>query len=379
MKLLLDQEREARVTKNETKMTQIMSDIISNCRDDNEIIGYLRILVRRKAQLKQSLKDTLNNIFNHKSQNMDEVNIKFSIKLLQEVIEGRFYLEDERILVTKRLKEIYEERGDDSKALEVVFNVPVETFDIPDIEKINYQLEVLRLSVKTKDWNKSECVSRRIRLSFFKETNDSKYEINFYTSMIGVALGKRKFIEAAKHLKRLYSIDKTEPMKKIVYCTFFALISDYTEEKDALISDCLNCKDNVENMRRIIRLFNSFEIIPTNICEVIESMDSQLHYFVDDFLEAINVHNFKVVSIFFTKIKIEDLCIIMQYNSEKCIKLISDGVNKKLLSASIDQEKGIIFFKLREKNEAGEKIEKVLNRLMRVNHMIQKEKLATNQ
>lgn len=378
MEHLLDQERQARLAKDEQNMTIIMSQIISQCRDDSEIISYLRILVRRKAQLKQSLKNTINTIFSQKLANMTEEGINFLNKLLQDVIEGRFFLEEERIRVTKTLKEIYESRGEDVKALEAVFTVPVETFDIPDNERVEFQLEVLRLCVKTKDWNRSECVSRRIRLSYFKETANKTYEINYYTSMIGVSLGQRQFLEAATYFKRLYTIDPTDSVMKIVYCTFFAIISGSSKEQEEIVSECLECKDNTDKMRKVIKWFRSREIIPTKLCDLIKSMDVQMSFFVDEFLKAINIHNFKVVSELYTKIKIEDLKIVMQCSDEECIKLISDGVNQKIFYARIDQARGVILFKERERYEAGTKISKVLDRLIRVNHMIQKERLIIN-
>lgn len=378
MEILLDQERQARLANDENKMTEIMSQIMSQCKDDNEVISCFKILVRRKAQIKQSLKTTINTVLSYKMANFTEENVNFMLRLLREVLEGRFYLEEERIRVTKTLKELYESKNDDIQALDIVFSVPVETFDIPDSDKIEFQLEVLRLCVKTKDWNKSECVSRRIRLSYFEETSNKTYEINFYTSMIGVSLGQRKFFEAAKYFKNLYAIDLTESTNKILYCTFFAIISDSSDEKTKMITECLECKDNTDKMRKVIKWFSSREVIPTKLCDLIKTMDIQMSHFLDDFLKAINIHNIKVVSEFYTKIRIEDLKIIMQCTEEECVNLICDGVLKKIFQARIDQAQNMILFKEKVQDVASDQIDKVLNRLIRVNHMIQKERYGRN-
>ncbi|EJW01682.1 hypothetical protein EDEG_00399 [Edhazardia aedis USNM 41457] len=318
MEALLEKERELRLNKDDAGMQVLMLEIVSMCQNDSELITYLKILSRRKAQLRVPLKKTIQSVFlckrmsidgdlnlivtgsektpneltkflnfycrsfdlktfdqvgnsvgnnqeksfesgnvgektiqgsvgtnnssstnqntnsnnslegsgyisslkthhllkdlnisntelkdtkhfqnlcakedekrdNEKALNRIEGFINFSMQLLSEIVEGKFHLEEERVLITIILKDIFEKLKRPVDAMEIIFDVPVETFSsIKENTKIEYQLEILRLCVINFDWTKCELASKKIRKSYFKQNNHKIAETNFYKLMVGV-------------------------------------------------------------------------------------------------------------------------------------------------------------------------------------------------
>ncbi|KAM0677488.1 proteasome regulatory particle subunit [Binucleata daphniae] len=370
---LLEQERQARLTKNENEMNKIMSDIISLCKNDSEQLTYLRLLSKRKGQLHECLKNLIRNIIQQK-QNTKEF-IDFAKVLLQDIIEGKFYLEEERIIVTELLKNKYEENNQIQEASDVVFNVPVETFTICEKKKIMYQLEVLRLCVKNHEWMRCDLVSKRMRMGYFTETNDKEAEANFYFHMVGSALGQKNFEDASKHFKKLYDLNMEEQTRKVIFCTFFTILSKDSQTRNDLLDFCYNCKDNSNEFRKMIKCFRSEEIINKNYSDVLNNIDKTIESYKPEFVTAIIHHNFRVISNIFTKITFADLERIMNCEIEHCVSLICELVNKNKTSTRIDQENKIVYFGKEKEINVEKKIENVMDRIIKLNHMIQKENL----
>ncbi|KAM0673548.1 proteasome regulatory particle subunit [Gurleya vavrai] len=377
MDYLLEQERQARLSKDEDAMTSIISQILLNCKDETEILTYLRLLTKRKGQIHNSLKTNINNLYHCKLANFQDKNlfIKFSKDLLTEIIEGKFYLENERILVTKTLQKFYEEENNFKDALDVIFNVPVETFTIEERDKILYQLETLKLCLYNKDWIRCDIISKRIRKSFFSESNDKNLEVDFYNYMMLVSLGQKLFEDCSNYSKKLYEIDVNENSEKILICTFFSILSENSIERDNLLKFCCDCKDNTAEARKLIKMFKGDEIIDFSICDDILKGSSMFETLKEDFLNAINDHNFRVISKFFKKIRVVDLVEIMKLNVNDCIALICNGVNKGKIYAKIDQEMQIVSFKRKGDSDVEKRIEMVMDKIIKVNHLIQKENL----
>ncbi|KAM0687370.1 proteasome regulatory particle subunit [Conglomerata obtusa] len=377
MEHLLEQERQARLDKDELAMTNIISQILSSCKDESEQLTYLRLLSRRKGQLHISFKQNVNHLYKSKMQSgLDKKSLMiFLKKLLIDIVEGKFYLEEERIEITNILKVMYEEDGDDLESLNITFNVPVETFSIAEDIKIGYQLEILRLCVKNNDWIKCDIISKRIRKSYFNESGNKELEIKYLLYMVGVCLGQKNYNDGCNYFKKLHEKDLKEKTKNIVFCTFFTILSDECEERKKMLEFCNDSKDNTFDARRLIRLFRSNEIITKDVCEKILCMDDQFMHLKSDFMNSINDHNFKIVSKIFTSIKLDDLQQIMQCSKEDCVSLICNNVNRQRIDAKINQETGIVSFGTKKNENIEEKIEKVMGRLIKVNHLIQKENL----
>lgn len=377
MYTLLEQERIARLEKDDNKMLEIMTQIKDSCKDDTELLTYIKILSKRKAQLKEPLKKIIQSVYIKKIEKLNNESINFILQLLKEIIEGKFYLEAERVHITQVLKEYYEQNNEDNKALESIFTVPVETFSVEEKIKISYQLEVLRLSIKLKDWSKSDLVSRRIRMSYFKEENDNHNEISYYNLMIALSLGQHKFFEASGYFKSLYHIDKMNSSSKITLCSFFAILSTEKEkEKEKMLLWCLENKDNTDKMRKIIKQFIGNDVLSTTYVEYAKEIDQ---IYAQDFLRAINEHNFKAVSKYFGSLRLDDLKDLLQCSIDDCVNLIQDCVSRDFLSVKIDQTGGIVVFEDRSMENEEEAISKVLDRLVRVNHLIRKENVKASE
>ncbi|KCZ73917.1 hypothetical protein H311_05122, partial [Anncaliia algerae PRA109] len=135
------------------------------CHSDQDSIHLLVLLSKRKGQLKEVLAWFIDYNFNerktfYEKQNTNEAMnmlINYATSLLNEVIEGKMFLEKQRIMVSDYLKCTFERIGENKKALDIIFDIPIETFStINESEIIKFQLEQLRLAILNKEWIKAD-------------------------------------------------------------------------------------------------------------------------------------------------------------------------------------------------------------------------------
>jgi 26S proteasome regulatory subunit N5 len=370
MEILLDREREARQTKNHVLMREVMQDIINQCKNDEEILTMVKLLGKRKGQLKDSFRWLINHVFSLKRemyQSQDELLISFCVILLKDVVEGKMYLEEERVEISTLVKELYEHNGDISKALESVFSVPVETFSsLSERRVIVYQLEILRLCIACNDWTRSDIIGKRIRKRYFKENQDKELEVTYYYYMVKVCLGQENFLEAS----RIYQLLIDEKEQNVILGSFFSILSASKED----MSIYLENKNNNERMRRVLKMFISKEIIGKDevfdmMWNVIPGIDEYRKWVV----RSVDEHNFEVIGLFFSVINMNDLGMILQCGEDECVEIICSMVNKGTVKCKIDQGRGVLTFTKAEGE--GVEIGDVLDKIMKANHLIHKENL----
>ncbi|EJW01681.1 hypothetical protein EDEG_00398 [Edhazardia aedis USNM 41457] len=126
-------------------------------------------------------------------------------------------------------------------------------------------------------------------------------------------------------------------------------------------------------MRRLIRKFMSNEILERSLCETVDCFNKYLKNYKAEFLKAIDNHNLRVVSKFFESIQLSDLQNILQCSVDECIDRVCEAVNKGDLNCKIDQIKGLVTFETQNDESNFEKIDIVLDKIMKISNMIDKE------
>jgi 26S proteasome regulatory subunit N5 len=87
------------------------------------------------------------------------------IKVLQDVTEGRLFVEIHRARLTKRLALIYEREGKIGDAADAILEMAVETFGaMHRSEKIAYVLGQMRLCMDNADFTRAQILSRKVCL-----------------------------------------------------------------------------------------------------------------------------------------------------------------------------------------------------------------------
>ena len=365
---LFEKERKARIDGNILELETIQLEIVKSCKSEDELIQCLRSLINKRKQEQDCIKKLIRIVFQEHKQ------INFLKNLLSRVIEGRIYLEDERIDICETLKHLF--GNNISESYEVVKDVPVETFtSISEKKRSHFLFEQIRLSLLLHKLEDAELFIRKVRKGYL-ETCD---KITFLNYCILLRVGQNSFLEASKLFFELNEIDESKRHITLgsLYCIMSSCLTENKnvsiDKKDLLIK-FYEFKNNDESMRSYLKKFCTDIIIDFNMIEKVQSCVSKYDVIPSsDFLfKSIIEHNFFVVSKFFSKIKIDQAVSLLNINESDLIDFISEMVNEKYSVAKINQKDRIIFFENKIWNN---KVSKVLEKLVSASYLIHKETL----
>lgn len=386
MEVLIERERNARLGKDENSLRETFISMLEYCHSDQDSIHLLVLLSKRKGQLKEVLAWFIDYNFNerktfYEKQNTNEAMnmlINYATSLLNEVIEGKMFLEKQRIMVSDYLKCTFERIGENKKALDIIFDIPIETFStINESEIIKFQLEQLRLAILNKEWIKADVSSKKIRTKYFSESNDLENEVLFYSLLTDLNIGQKLFFNAAQ---LLYKIGEKKALnnKYIIYSSFYAIISDKSSERDALIKQLIYNPNNLENIRRILNAFLRDEILNVQLINPLrEYID--LNLYTEEINKSIDVHNLCLISKYCTFISINYLAMLMSCTNDELIGKICLVVNDKILDCKVDENEGLVEFNKSLEVDWMNSIDNIIGKIVEVNHLIDKEYLNHNE
>ena len=319
---------------------------------------------------------------------------------LKEVVEGKIFLEEERLIISEELKNQFLTKNNILSAMNAIFDIPVETFSsIPEKKIISFQLEQFRLALGNNDLIKADVCSKKIRKRFFNESREYNLEDEFYELMLELAIKQKNFLEASKILirkenlpyiqshcmddKNTHDINDTinnlnisnaeannTNILSINRGAFFALIGS---ADNIYIIKLIELKNNSDEVRYILNLFLKNELITSDLIQQIKNIFKDSKDFDVELLRSIDIYNLEVLSKFFTKIKIEDLKKLI--GSENIIDRICYSVNNKFIDCKIDELNQIVVFNKKIENEWIVKIDSVLNKIIESNGLIHKENI----
>lgn len=364
-KSFYEKERLARKENDIEALKQIFIDMVKICESEEEIVSLIKVLSVRRGQHIEAIRFIIQYVYKENN------STNFMKLLLKEIIEGKIYLERERVEFTTELKNRY---GDTKEALDIILEVPIETFTlVEESTKIKYQLEQLRLCLVTKDWIKASIIMKRIRQKYFEENNAIDEKHLFYKYKIEYCVGQELFYEASKNLFLFNEKDS------IIFSTFYCLIStlkDTTREnKQKQLEILKNHKNNDDFLRKIIVMFNGNLLI--NKQQVSEELLNffNLPQYKTNLKEAIDEHNYFIIEKYYSVINLETFCFLMDIDEVNLINKILYMVNNNYTSCKINQKKKIVVFDSKIFNDS---VDDVMNKLINVGHMIHKERLKYN-
>ncbi|ADM11559.1 26S proteasome regulatory complex component [Encephalitozoon intestinalis ATCC 50506] len=380
MEELLEKERKARVKNDYETLLKTFEDLMNLCKSDEELVGLARVLTIKRGQNRMAIKWMIGQLFERKKQ--EKGFVVFFSSILREVIEGRIFLEEERIYITEELKKRYELSGDIKSALDVVINVPVETFTmVKESVVVNYQLEQLRLCVQNQDWIRADISMKKIRRKYFEENDTVAEKIKFYELIVLLHLGQRRYFNASDVYYSLSKLGENSTCY-VVLSSFFCILTTCETEMEDVVDRRIEMlrklsldKNNDEVSRSIVNRFLSRIIIDRSMINEIQQAFSSVldvSIYLNDLGSVIDEHNFRIVERFYSSISIQEISMVMQSSSENVIRKISFMVNNKFTKCKINQKTGIIEFRKRKWNDS---VDDVMNKLIKCNHLIHKERL----
>lgn len=368
MDKLFENERIARMNGDLKKLEEIQGNIIASCTSEDELIQVLRSLMNKRKQEPDCIKKLVRSIAStHKS-------IDFLKDLLEKVVEGKIYLEEERIDIAEQIKQYF--GNDTGKCYEVIKNIPVEAFTtISDSKRNRVLFEQLRLSLLLKLDEDAELIARKIRKNSL--TPDEKIIYLNYCILLRIA--QKRLLDAAKLLLELNEID---PSKRHVtlgslYCILSTCLQEernIIEEKERLLREFSEYKNNDEEIRVYLKMFCSDLIIDFEVIEKIANTVSKYDEVVDKELLRMSIieHNFLVISKFFSKIKIEQMTSLIGISEEELIRFSSEMVNEKYTTMKINQQEMLINFGEKKWNS---NVDLVLDKIVLASHLIHKQSI----
>lgn len=404
MNELLEAERINRLDNNHERQVQTFTSMIALCKSDGDLLVLLKLLSKKKNQVKLSYQWLIDKVFETHTFGLNsdvfpEENVNFMKEVLVSVIEGKLYLERQRRSYAVYLRTVYEKFGMYREALEVSFNVPIETFSSLSLFDIaEYQLEVLRLCIINRDYIRGEILMKKIKKKHL-DTEDGKYHIFLFSLLqIDFYIMVDDLLEAAKILIELLDVSdmNDEPrdvpnfkyffelsrscgcfgrnIKELfcIYASFFTIISKDQQGKKEQLGLLQRHKYNVEEMRRQISYFQSIELInKEEVMLVLRRVDSS---YEGKILTAINDHNLKIISQFCTSITFSDLSQLLMTPINKCVDAICNGMTAQTLGCKMNQDSSTLFFNCVEEQNS-KMVEKVLLSVDKAVTNIRKESL----
>ena len=109
------------------------------------------------------------------------------IDTLRTVTEGKIYVEVERARLTRQLVKIKEGEGKIAEAADILHELQVETFgSMEKREKTDFILEQMRLCLAKKDYTRTQIISKKISIKFFKDPANS---VSLFSSLFCLFAG----------------------------------------------------------------------------------------------------------------------------------------------------------------------------------------------
>lgn len=369
MDALFDKERKARIDGNIPLLESIHLEIVNACNSEEELIQSLRSLINKRKQEQDSIKKLIRIVFQEHKQ------VNFLKNLLSRVIEGRIYLEEERIDICETLKHLL--GNNIREAYDIIKDVPVETFtSISEKKRSHFLFEQIRLSLLLNKLQDTELFIRKVRKGYL----DKLDKITFLNYFVLLRVGQNSFLEAAKLFFELNEIDESKKFIALgsLYCILSNCLSegkDVKQEKRELLVKFYEFKNNDELMRSNLRKFCSDLIIDFGMIEKIQTSIAKYDVPLnsESIGKSIIEHNFFVLSKFFSNIKIDQAVSLMNVNEDILIDFISQMVNEKYCQTKINQKERVIFFDAKTWNN---QVTNVLDKLVSASYLIHKENLA---
>jgi len=322
------------------------------------------------------------------------------IETLNEITDGKIFVEVEKARLTKILADMKEEDGKPEEAANILQEVQVETFGAMDkFEKTRYILNQMRLVLIKKDFVRTQIISRKINTKLLDPDDFQELKIEYYGYMIRYYLHEKKYLDVAKSYLKIYEckiVQEDEAKWKpalTAYASYLVLSMYDNEQADMMHKlDTAEAKklEKVPVFQALVKVFIRSELAPWPFTSEAELKASAV--FQDAPHEGgaarfellrkrVNQHNIKVISEYYDQIKTSRLCELINLSEKEMETELSELVCSKFLHAKIDRPAGTIKFGEKQTytdrlNDWSGSISKMLDLVENTCHLIQKEQMV---
>lgn len=318
------------------------------------------------------------------------------MKTLQEVTEGKVFLEVERARVSRLLSDQLYAHGQVSKAADTLQELAVETFGSMDRrEKVEFILEQMRLNVERADFHRVNMLSRKIHTKFFEDEAQHDLKLLYYELMIQTGMHDNKPLDVCKYYREVYhtprvQADEQRSNDALRHAILFLILAPYDHEQRDLMGrmEATEPLDSVPEYKSLLKCFTTPELmrwpgiealygpmlraLPVfSGSEAAEKRWQQLHTRVVEY-------NLQVIAKYYTQIRLCRLAQLLDLTSDEAEEALADQVVKKTIHARIDRPAGLISFQPRMSDAAvlnswSSDMSKLLQTVEKVSHLVEKE------
>lgn len=360
---------------------------------------YIVMLSKKRGQLKRAITDMVHQAMGWLDDLEKERKIEL-INTLNEVTEGKIFVEVEKARLTKILADMKEADGNIEEAANLLQEVQVETFGAMDkTEKTKYILNQMRLVLAKKDFVRCQIICKKINPKLLEAEDFQELKIEYYEYMVQYYLHEKKFLDVAKSYLAIFKTPCVQAEEAkwapalTAHAAYLALSPFDNEQADMLHKlDTMEAKklEKVPVFQQLVKTFIRTELAAWPFASEAELkahavFQDSPHAGGKDRWELLRKrvvqHNIKVVADYYDQITTKRLCELLGLEQKETEAELSELVISKFVAAKIDRPAGRIKFGKKvthtdRLNDWSGSLSKMLDLVENTCHLIQKEQMV---
>jgi 26S proteasome regulatory subunit N5 len=360
---------------------------------------HIVMLSKKRGQLKRAITNMVHLAMEWLEVLTKEKKIEL-IETLQEVTDGKIFVEVEQARLTKIMAEMKEAEGNVEEAANLLQEVQVETFGAMDkFEKTKYILNQMRLVLLKKDFVRTQIISRKINPKLLDGDDFQELKLEYYGYMVRYWLHEKKLLDVSKSYLSMFNtkmVQEDETKWKPIltsHVIYLALSSYDNEQADMLYKlDTMEAQklDKEPVFKQLVKTFIRKELVTWPLAQAAEL---QAHAAFqespheggaarwDMLRKRVMQKNIKVVSEYYDQIHTKRLCELIGMDDKETEAELSELVCSKFVHAKIDRPAGTIKFGQKTNytdtlNDWSGNISKMLDLVENTCQLIQKEQMV---
>jgi len=356
-------------------------------------------LPKKRGQLKRSTTDMVHLAMTWLDKQNQERKLEL-IATLNEVTDGKIFVEVEKARLTKMLAEIKEKGGDIEEAANLMQEVQVETFGAMERrEKTEYILEQMRLVLLKKDFVRTQIISKKLNPKLLEADDMQDLKLQYYEFMVRYWLHEGKFLDVCKSYHCILKTpcvqaDETKWKAALSAHALYLLLASYDNEQADMLNKLQTMEakklEKVPAFAALVKLFLTQELAQWPLAREAEIKAHEVFQDKpheggkarwDVLRKRVVQHNIKVVSGYYEQIHTARFCELIGVADKEAELELSEMVCSKFVHAKIDRPGGTIRFGQKQTctdrlNDWSGCISKLLDHVETVGHLIQKEQMV---
>jgi len=360
---------------------------------------HIVLLSKKRGQLKRPITDMVHLAMTWLG-DLDKEKKMELIDTLNEVTDGKIFVEVEKARLTKMQAEIKEAEGKTDEAAILMQEVQVETFGAMDRrEKTEFILEQMRLVLLKKDYVRTQIISKKINPKLLDPEDFSDLKIRYFDFMVRYWLHEKKNIEVSKSYLAIFNTkvvqaDEAKWKAALTGHTLYLVLTMFDNEQNDMLNRLHTHEakklDKLPAFKQLIKTFLTNELAPWPLANEAELRSHEVFQESplpggaarwDMLKKRLVQHNIKTISIYYDQINTARMCELINLPEKEAEAELSEMVTSKFVSAKIDRPAGTIKFGQKQTytdrlNDWSGSIGTMLDLVENTCHLIQKEQMV---